>query len=277
MPSVSFPAKLRVTILLAALASAGHTAETPPVPGAAPGPWGFNLSLYLWTTGVFGDFSAGSFSRSVDASFLDINRKSRRFPLGFMGRFEAHYDRFGFYLDGNYMDIALKPKAANLSNGVDAEMGLMDYGLMYRVFGPTAAEMPARRGKTRPNSLEIYAGARTFWLGSTVQIAGPGGRIQGTSSASKSFTSPVIGLRFAVEFTPEIFVLVDGNGGGFGLQDVSFTGGLLGLVGYRTQMFDIPMSVEAGYKLVRYNVDNGGTLETNATLNGPFLGLTGYW
>jgi hypothetical protein len=51
----------------------------------------------------------------------------------------------------------------------------------------------------------------------------------------------------------------------------------LGALGYRTIRFDIAMSLEAGYKAWRYNVDKGGVVETNATLNGPFIGMTGFW
>lgn len=99
-----------------------------PAPAEATSPWAFNLSAYMWLAGVTGNLSAGPFSRSVDTSFIDINSQSRRFPLGFMGRAEASVDRFGFYLDGNYMDLQLKPKLNSLSNGLDSTLGLMDYG-----------------------------------------------------------------------------------------------------------------------------------------------------
>lgn len=80
-----------------------------------------------------------------------------------------------------------------------------------------------------------------------------------------------------VDFTPQLFMLMDGNVGGFGAQSVTFTGGILGLIGYRLSDFGLPVSIEAGYKALRYNLDRGGPLQTNATLNGPFLGFTGYW
>jgi hypothetical protein len=33
----------------------------------------------------------------------------RNFPMAFNGRFEAHYDRLGFYLDGNYFGMDFRP------------------------------------------------------------------------------------------------------------------------------------------------------------------------
>ena len=266
-------------VLLSTFAQAEDKAAPVKEPAYAS-PWAFNLTLYTWFAGMKGDFSAGPVSRSVDASFIDINSESRRFPLGFMGRLEAHYERLGLYLDGNYMDLKFKPKFERLSNGLDTELGVMDYGLTYRVLGPSSAEMPAALGKKNTNWLEVYAGGRTLWLDNSVEFefAGPRGVLRsGTVSAGKSFTSPVVGGRFMMSFTPSWFALVDGNVGGFGVDNVSFTGAVLGALGYRTSLFDIPMSLEAGYKALRYNVDKGGLVETSATLNGPFVGLTGFW
>jgi hypothetical protein len=270
--------------LLAALilAPASH-ADAPALPADAPAeptansPWGFNLSLYTWITGVNGNFSAGPFSRSVDASFIDINNQSRQFPIGFMGRLEGHYDRFGLFLDGQYMDIALKPRFGNIASGIDSELGLMDYGAKYRIFGAIAADTPAYKDQRRPNMLEVYVAGRTLWLDNSVTLTAPFSRREANLSTSHAFTSPILGGRFMVDFTPEIFMLVDANGGGFGVGSVDFTGGVLGLVGYRFMDLDVPLSIQAGYKAVRYDVDRGGPIQTSATLNGPFLGLTGYW
>lgn len=264
-------------VLFSAFARAEQTSTlSPSAESAHPNPWAFNLTLYTWLAGVNGDFSVGPYSRSVDASFIDISNRSRRFPLGFMGRLEAHYDRLGFYLDGNYVNLQFKPRFVQLSQGIDSELGLMDYGVMYRILGPSAAEMPASLGKRNSNWLAVYAGGRTIWLDNSVELMGPrGGQI--SLSASKSFTSPVIGGRFLASLTPHWFVLVDGNVGGFGVQNVSFTGAVSGALGYRTTVFDIPTSFEIGYRVLRYNVDSKGSLQTNATLNGPFVGVTGYW
>ncbi|GAB6048064.1 hypothetical protein JCM19379_18920 [Methyloparacoccus murrellii] len=240
-------------------------------------PWGFNLSLYLWTAGIKGNMSAGPFSRDVNASFIDINSQSRRVPLGFMGRLEGHYDRFGLYLDGNYMDLALKPLRGNLGSGIDNSVGLLDYGAMYRIFGANAADTPAYKGKKRPNMLEVYVAGRTLWLENSVTLSAPFSQREANLSVSHAFTSPILGGRFLVDFTPEIFALVDANGGGFGVQSVTFTGSVMGLVGYRLMDLDMPLSIQAGYKALRYDVDKGGPIQTSATLNGPFLGVTGYW
>jgi hypothetical protein len=241
--------------------------------GSSQNPWAFNLTLYAWLPGVDGKFSAGRFNKSVDATFIDIAEELRNFPLAFMGRLEAHYERLGFYLDGNYVDLDFEPRfARGISRSLSSQLGVMEYGAMYRVFGPAVSERIAHWDeKPRSNMLEFYAGGRTLWLDNQVEFRGIG-----SASASKSLTSPVIGARFSVEFTPKWFVLVDGNGGGFGVDDIDFAGSVLGLVGYRTTLFGVPTSLEAGYKALRLDVSKR-IIETDVTLSGPFLGLTAYW
>lgn len=242
-------------------------------------PWAFNLSLYTWISGLSGSFSAGPLSRSVDASFIDLAENSRRFPIGFMGRFEAHYERFGLYLDGNYISLAFDPKFQRFGSGVDSELGVMDYGLMYRLVGPTADEAPTLHGERRPNRLDVYAGARTLWLDNSFTLTAPGVGLSRTFAMDHAFTSPQIGGRFIVDITQDLFLLTDANLGGFGADGVSFTGGVLGMLGYRLNAGDLPLSIQAGYKALRYEVNGGERVpvRTRATLNGPFLGLTAYW
>ncbi len=155
---------------------------------------------------------------------------------------------------------------------MSTNLSIMDYGAMYRLFGPVAAELGTQRdGKMRSNVLELYVGGRTIWLDNQIQYG-----YSGSVSGSKSVTAPVVGGRIIVGFTPEWFAMMDANFGGFGADNVSFTGGLLGAVGYRTTLFGLPTSVEAGYKALRVNISKT-VVETNVTLNGPFIGLTGYW
>ena len=271
-----------LAFLAAALFTASvHSEETAKAPAldklADSKHWGFNLTTYLWLPGIDGSFSAGPHSGSVDLNFIDIVGKSRRVPLGFMGHFEAHYERFAFYMDGNYINLRLNPAFGRISEGINTELGLMDYGLMYRIFGVKASEIRDYQGKKRTNMLDVYVGARTLWLDNSVSFSGPGGLIQLSPSTNHSFTSPLIGGRIGFDLTPNLYVLTNVNFGGFGVQGVDFTGGLMGEIGYRTTIFDIPTSVEAGYKAVRYRVDRDGPTATSATLNGPFIGLTGNW
>lgn len=279
MGPLSGAGMLLTPLIVLSMIAFGRYSQAEETSPTANSPWAFNLSLYTWISGLSGSFSAGPLSRSVDASFIDLAENSRRFPIGFMGRFEAHYDRLGFYLDGNYISLAFDPKFQRFGSGVDSELGVMDYGLMYRLVGPTADEAPTLHGERRPNRLDVYAGARTLWLDNSFTLAAPGVGLSRTFAMDHAFTSPQIGGRFIVDITQDLFLLTDANLGGFGADGVSFTGGVLGMLGYRLTAGDLPLSIQAGYKALRYEVNGGERIpiRTRATLNGPFLGLTAFW
>lgn len=236
-------------------------------------PWAFNLTMYMWFPGIDGNFSARQFDDSFSLSFIDIADKMSSFPMAFNGHFETHYERLGFYLDGNYMGMDFEPRFDRISKGSSMELGVMDYGVSYRLFGSTASEAIAHWDeKSRSNILDIYAGGRSIWLGNEIEYKGVG-----SASGSSSFSVPVIGGRVAAEFLPKWFLLLSGTVGGFGVDNVNFTGSVIGAVGYRTSLFGVPSSVEAGYKALNVDVNRSGVVSADVTLNGPFVGLTGYW
>jgi len=264
---------LKPLAVAAALAMAPNvhgsgTAES----SAVHDPWAFNLTMYMWFPGVDGNFSAGPLGDSLSLSFIDIADKMSSFPMAFNGHFEAHYERLGFYLDGNYMGMDFEPHFDRVSKGSSMELGVMDYGVSYRLFGSQASEYVTQwEEKSRSNILDIYAGGRTIWLGTQVDI-----KNGDSASANTSSTAPVIGGRIVAEFLPKWFLLLDGNVGGFGADNVNLTWAALGAVGYRTSLFGVPSSVEAGYKALNVDVDKG-RVTADVTMNGPFIGLTGYW
>jgi hypothetical protein len=271
--------KPRFSPYLKPLAVAATLAMTPNVHGAGNAesssvhdPWAFNLTMYMWFPGVDGNFSAGPLGDSLSLSFIDIADKMSSFPMAFNGHFEAHYERLGFYLDGNYMGMDFEPHFDRVSKGSSMELGVMDYGVSYRLFGSQASEYVTQwEEKSRSNILDIYAGGRTIWLGTQVDI-----KNGDSASANTSSTAPVIGGRIVAEFLPKWFLFLDGNVGGFGADNVNLTWAALGAVGYRTSLFGVPSSVEAGYKALNVDVDKG-RVTADVTMNGPFIGLTGYW
>jgi hypothetical protein len=74
----------------------------------------------------------------------------------------------------------------------------------------------------------------------------------------------------------DFFMKTDGNVGGFGMDNVSFAGGILGSLGYRASVFDLPTAVEIGYKALKLDISEK-SVDINALLNGPFMGVTAFW
>jgi hypothetical protein len=270
---VSFSAYFKPLAFVAALAvtssvQGASTAES----GTVQNPWAFDLNTYLWLPRIDGNFTSGPFETSASPSFIDIMGKLRNFPMTFNGHFNAYYDRIGFYLDGNYMGLDFRPQVdRGESKGVSMRMGIMEYGASYRVLGSPASERVSDWSESpRSYSFDIYAGGRTFWLGNKAEFA----RV--SKSMDASVTAPVIGGRVMVDISPKWYVLVDGSIGGFGVDKVNFTSSALGTIGYRTRLFDVPASVEAGYKMLNVQI-NGTDLTSDITMHGPYMGLTGYW
>lgn len=255
-----------------ATSSVTHSAEVLE-DGIVKNPWAFDLTVYAWLPSIDGDFSAGRFDTTTSPDFVDIMGKLRNFPMTFNGHFEAHYERLGFYLDGNYMGLDFRPHLdQGISKGISTRLGIMDYGASYRLFGSTASERVGNwDAKTRSHSFDIYAGGRTVWLGNEAEFTDAG-----NVSSNTSVTAPVIGGRVTVDISPKWFVLVDGSVGGFGVDNVNFTSSALGKIGYRTSLFGVPASVEAGYKALSVKVSKP-VLTSDIMLHGPYLGLTGYW
>jgi hypothetical protein len=158
------------------------------------------------------------------------------------------------------------------SKGLSIRLGIMEYGASYRLFEPSASERVAHWDEKSPsNTLDIYAGGRTIWLGNEAEFA----RI-GTVSNNKSISVPLVEGRIIVEFYPKWFAKINGSVGGFGVDNVSISGSALGIVGYRTRLFDVPASVAVGYKVLTVKVDKP-VLTADIAMHGFFLGLTGYW
>ncbi len=269
--NIFYPKPLALTVALAMTfgVQAAETAKTE----AVKNPWAFDLTVYGWLAGVDGDFSAGRFNKSSDPGFINIVESLRNFPMAFSGHFDAYYERFGFYLDGNYMGMDFEPRLQHgIAQGLETRLGIMDYGVSYRLFGASASERVSNwNEKSSSNTLDLYAGGRTIWIGNKAVFTDIG-----SASMDSSITSPVIGGRINVDITPKWFVSVDGNIGGFGLDNVSLTSSALGKVGYRTSLFGVPTSVEAGYKALSVKV-NKPILTTDIVMHGPYIGLSGYW
>ena len=100
----------------------------------------------------------------------------------------------------------------------------------YRLFGPSASEHIAHWDeKSNSNILDIYVGGRTIWLGNEAEFGGI------SASSNVSISVPLVGGRVIVEPSPKWYITLDGRVGGFGADNVSFSGSALGTVGYRTQ------------------------------------------
>ncbi len=275
------PFLLIVACALFLLAPSVHAAEpSPPAPSPSmtsqaktgpTNPWSFDLSLYLWLPSINASLSAGPLRASLNETVIDIWNDTKGVPLIGMGRFEAHYDRFGVALDANYFYLDFKPqRIAGADTDITTTLGLLDYTALYRITGEPRGDLSAWAQKSTAPRVDLYAGGRTLWLKNDID------RPLLNPSSKDTLTSPIVGARALFDITPKWMFLIDGNAGGFNVQNVKFTGGAYGLLGYRTTIYNVPTTLMFGYKLLYYNVDSS-KITTTATLHGPVIGLVASW
>lgn len=73
----------------------------------------------------------------------------------------------GFYLDGNYLGLEFEPRFdGGIAKGLSTELGVMDYGVSFRLFGSAASERVVHWEEKSPsNTLEILPSAALFgWI-----------------------------------------------------------------------------------------------------------------
>lgn len=85
----------------------------------------------------------------------------------------------------------------------------------------------------------------------------------------------MIGGRIEIDIHHDRFVMTDGSVGGFGADTVSFRVSCKAW-GYRLWIFDLPTTVELGYRALQATTQPHSRIETHTASNGPFAGLTAY-
>lgn len=92
--------------------------------------WQFVAVPYLWTFGLSGDLTAMGIETPVDLSISDILENS---DLGGMAHFEARKGKWGFFFDPAYISFSADEELGLFAADVDTEIGLADFGVMYRL------------------------------------------------------------------------------------------------------------------------------------------------
>ena len=279
--------------LLASLAvlSSLRAADEPP-PGAdriAPGdgerpdgasPWAFGLGLYTWLPAVDAKLASGNLETTIDESLFDIIDATKGVPLSIGGRLDMFWRRFGLFADLNYFNLRFREQdiaVGNVATGsasVDLQMGFLEYAAAFRVLGTPEGER-ANRTAGGPPRLDLYAGARTVWLDVEIEPETLPG-----SSGDEVFTSPLLGGRLEIDIGPRWFVRIDGNVGGFDVDDVELAAEGLAAFGFRPTTVGLRTEIWLGYQALYFEAEEGGALdrlESDTLLHGPALGLAFSW
>lgn len=241
----------------------------------------FQISPYVWMTGLKGDVSPFKLAPTVevDKSFGDVLK-----DIDFAGFVDFYYrqDRFVFSGDIMYVNVsdaqAVGPKrfdASIIGLPLDFDISNAKIKVNSTTFNSTLTA--GYRLVDEPNvSFDLLGGVRLWRVSNEVSIAAnvslDGLPIaDGTLSLKKSFgwVDPIIAARSMIAITDKISVLLNADIGGFGAGS-KLTWQVLGTVNYS---FNENWAASIGYKHMAVNYDRGGRV-FDTKLSGPVMAVT---
>ncbi|NGM46050.1 outer membrane beta-barrel protein [Rhodobacter sp. SGA-6-6] len=232
---------------LAALAGAS------PAAAQDTGDWVWQLTPYVWATGIDGDITpfTGAPTVSFDSSFSEVLKD---LDAAFFLSGYARRDRFVLLGDLSY---SASSKEGVVPPGAPATGKLEQTSLTLAAGYRVVAEDGL--------ALDLLAGARHWRIKGSVDVP-----LAGLSaSPTLSFTDPIIALRANVQIAPQWSAILYGDIGGFGVGSER-TGQVVATVNYQLRD-DVFLS--AGYRALSLDYRDGGT-RIDATMSGPIFGAT---
>jgi hypothetical protein len=227
------------------------------------GPWRFRIALNAWMLTdlkITADTASASGSVEKDLGWvidhidyiLPIDGEVRK------GSFGAYAHLFAFKLTG---DLQAGPAQIDWND----HGSLLDVGLSYEL-GRWALGKGAR---TPSLTVEPFVGARVLHDPVDLDVnLSPGG---GSKRISLSNEVPVIGLRTFWDLTEHWNLHIEGDYGGFGVDDNDETWNLLGLIGYRFRGWGLGWNIQAGYRALRLFDFKKNGADLRADLKGPIV------
>jgi hypothetical protein len=225
------------------------------------GPWRSRIALHGWlptTIEACVDSGSDSGCETKDLGWL-LDRVDWMIPIDIevrKGSFGAFVHTLGFKLDGT---LNAGPARIDWTD----EGVLIDTGLSFEL------GRWALGGEARASSLTVegFAGARLLY--DPVDITVDLGPLNGSTTDSFSNYVPIIGLRTFWKLTEHWNLRIEGDYGGFGVDDNHETWQALGLLGYRFRGWGVGWNIQAGYRAMRlFDLRRNG-YDVQIDLRGP--------
>jgi hypothetical protein len=243
-------------MLLSAIpATAGTTAPylttSQPVSTTAPA-WHWRVGLDVWAQALTGDTMVRGRNVELD---LGIDDTLGNLELAAMGVVEVGYGRWSLVADLNYAELSSSRGTARTYSTIDLSQFIGNFALSCNLID---------NGATR---FDVYAGARVNSLEMDLNMTVA--KIRNIPlSGSKTWTDPIIGVRFQQNLSEKFFFRAVADLGGFGVSS-DFTWQALAMLGYR---INDCASVVLGYRGIGTDYQDG-QFGYDATNHGPLLGF----
>lgn len=244
-------------------------ASSQPTPPAKA--WRAEMTTWAWLVGMEGDVRLGDRESNVSAGFGDVVEASDSM-FAFSGRLELGYGNFGGFVDAMYANLGAEDQSGpNGATKIDVsnELGVVDFGVMYRIIDRKAtgggADSPLNM------TLDLYGGGRFTSVSLDLDPAN-----LPTRSRNKSWIDPIVGAKFVVPLADHWHLSVNGDIGGFGAgSDITWSA--TGVLGYDFRLFDHPATLFTGYRAIGWDFSDGydaDQFKWDMVMHGPLLGFS---
>jgi len=227
------------------------------------GPWRSRIALNGWmptTLKITVDTESDSGSVTEDLDWL-LNHLDYIIPISGevrKGSFGAYANLLAFKLTGT---LDAGPARLDWND----HGFLLDVGLSYQL-----GHWPLGTGARVPSlTVEPFAGVRLLYDPVDIEV-NPGPE---STTVDLSNYVPVIGLRTFWDLTEHWNLRIEGDYGGFGLDDNHETYNLLGLIGYRFRGWGVGWNIQAGYRALRLLDLKKNNADLKVDANGPMVAL----
>ena len=251
MKKTSIAASL-FAIFQGTFAVAGSVEETPAEPTIAPAPteaeWSYNVTPFIWATGLSATTTIGNVTASVDSDFSDI---LNALDMALMLDFRARKGDWEFGGNLVYADLSNTTTGANgVSNTIDAKMTLF--------------ELDAK--KYFSDQFFGYFGGRYYDLDNTLSLGAP---VNASASGRNTWIDPIVGAGFAVPVSGNWSFVGKGDIGGFGIGS-DFAWQAQAYAQYDTSD---KFSLLLGYRILDFDYSPNSITSSNMTISGPVAGF----
>ncbi len=239
---------------------------TDPLSGPADDDWDIFFASYGWLFALDGTIAAGSVSADVDVSLSDTIDQLENLEGAFIGRLEARKGRGFLWVDVVYLNLKVDNSTTLANIDVDFKQTIAELGGGYELLERQIGEAASQTIK-----LDVMGGGRYNHLQTDVKIAGKGPfGVTVQKDASVDWVDPFVGGRVRAQLSDDVFLVVRGDVGGFGIGSASDLTWQVEAV-IRVLLSD-RASLVAGYRVLDIDLDRS-KLQYDVQMHGPMLGL----
>ena len=228
--------------------------------------WEWELTPYLWASGVRADVSIdGDPTIGADATFSELVDD---LDVAGMLHFEGRHGKLGFFTDAIFISLsdeqtrsADPPLPGGTQTESELEMGIYEAGGFYR---PSGKEF----------GFDFLYGLRFLDFDQDISVTIPPPVSASTSlEASSLYTDGIVGARYSMPMGKRWYFVIRGD---VGAGDANLEWNGVVTFGFKCDQKG-KYIVNGGYRYFKVDLDdedNGVDVESDLTLQGPYIGFT---